>query len=50
MEVKILFFHLLSKFDIVVTKKTPIPLIMSTKNPMYSGPDQGFWLGLQRRN
>ncbi|KAK4874006.1 hypothetical protein RN001_013366 [Aquatica leii] len=49
MENKILIFHLLSKFDIVKTTKTPYPLKMAP-NSFNLGPAEGFWLGLKRRD
>lgn len=48
METKILFFYLLAKFDIVVTKNTPIPLVLS-KSKYQLDCDKGFWMGLKPR-
>ncbi|KAF2887244.1 hypothetical protein ILUMI_18929 [Ignelater luminosus] len=48
MKAKILFFHILAKFDIVTTEKTPIPLVLSRKKFVLV-PDEGFWLGLKQR-
>ncbi|KAK4874175.1 hypothetical protein RN001_013535 [Aquatica leii] len=49
LETKILLFHLLSKFDIVVVEKSVVPLKLSRKqfNPAAEG---GFWFGLKPRN
>ncbi|KAK4874013.1 hypothetical protein RN001_013373 [Aquatica leii] len=49
MEKKTLIFHLLSKFDIVKTKKTPYPLKLAA-NSFNLVPVGGFWLGLKRRD
>ncbi|KAF5300649.1 hypothetical protein FQA39_LY11110 [Lamprigera yunnana] len=49
MEIKILFFYLLSEFDLVPTKKTVIPLVLSRKK-LVLAPDDGFWIGLKPRN
>lgn len=48
LETKVVFFHLLSKFDIVVTERTPIPLILS-KSKLLLDNDEGFWMGLELR-
>ncbi|KAK4874004.1 hypothetical protein RN001_013364 [Aquatica leii] len=48
MEVKVLIFYLLSKFDIVKTKKTPIPIIIA-KGTINFVAEGGFWLGLKQR-
>lgn len=48
METKILFFHLLSKFDLVATEKTAVPLVISRKTFLLA-PDGGFWIGLRSR-
>lgn len=47
-EMKIIFFHLLSKFDIVVTKKTDIPIQISKKQ-FNLASENGIWLGLKLR-
>ncbi|KAK5641808.1 hypothetical protein RI129_010355 [Pyrocoelia pectoralis] len=49
METKILFFHLLSKFDLVPTEKTTIPLVL-TKTKFILAPENGFWVGFRPRN
>ncbi|KAJ3645263.1 hypothetical protein Zmor_022932 [Zophobas morio] len=48
LEIKTLFFHLLSKFDLVPTEKTEIPLRLSPKKANMS-PENGFHLGLKPR-
>ncbi|KAF5291534.1 hypothetical protein FQR65_LT01847 [Abscondita terminalis] len=48
METKILFFHLLSKFDLVVSEKTTVPLEFTRKQFLLA-PDGGFWIGLKPR-
>nr|UUB32700.1 cytochrome P450 CYP9AZ1 [Dendroctonus valens] len=45
-EIKSLFFNLLSNFEIVPTQKTPIPLVL--KKDFQIGVESGFWLGLKR--
>ncbi|KAF2894714.1 hypothetical protein ILUMI_11459 [Ignelater luminosus] len=49
LEVKIVIFYLMCKFEIVPVEKTAIPLVLSKSNvnPL---PDEGFWLGLRLRN
>ncbi|KAB0794241.1 hypothetical protein PPYR_13861 [Photinus pyralis] len=49
METKILFFHLLSKFELVPTKKTTIPMVL-TRKKIILAPENGFWVGLRRRS
>ncbi|KAF5271173.1 hypothetical protein FQR65_LT17688 [Abscondita terminalis] len=49
MENKALMFHLLSKFEIVRTKKTPFPLQVAKGSITFTA-EGGFWLGLKRRN
>lgn len=47
MEIKLLFYHLLDKFEIVPTEKTKIPLVY--KNSVLTlSSEFGFWLGLKR--
>ncbi|KAL1488807.1 hypothetical protein ABEB36_014603 [Hypothenemus hampei] len=46
MEMKSFLFHLLSKYEIVPTEKTSIPLVLS-KN-IQLGAENGFWMGLKR--
>ncbi|KAF2887170.1 hypothetical protein ILUMI_19003 [Ignelater luminosus] len=48
METKTVFFYLLAKFDIVVTEKTQIPIIIS-KTKFTLDNDVGFWMGLKLR-
>ncbi|XP_017770242.1 PREDICTED: cytochrome P450 9e2-like [Nicrophorus vespilloides] len=45
---KIMFFKLLSTFEIVVCDKTSVPLKISKIDLMLTSAD-GFWLGLKRR-
>lgn len=47
LEIKIVFFHLLTKFEIVPTKKTIIPIQISKKQFNLHG-EGGFNLGLKR--
>ncbi|KAG5895436.1 hypothetical protein JTB14_037595 [Gonioctena quinquepunctata] len=46
LETKILFFHVLSHFELVPVEKTSIPLRICRKsfNPIAEG---GFWLGMK---
>lgn len=48
MECKTLIFHILSKFELTVIKKTTIPMKLAKGNfnPFIEG---GFWVGFQRR-
>jgi cytochrome P450 family 9 len=48
METKVLFFHLLSNFEIVPVAKTQIPIRFDRKAINMSA-EKGFWVGLQRR-
>nr|QZM07471.1 cytochrome P450 monooxygenase CYP9EK1 [Lasioderma serricorne] len=48
LEVKTLFFHLLSKFDLVFTEKTILPMKLKTVG-FSMKPDGGFQIGLKRR-
>ncbi|KAF5287927.1 hypothetical protein FQA39_LY15631 [Lamprigera yunnana] len=52
MTTKIIIFHLLSKYDLLVIDKTPIPLNIAagTFTALNLGPAEGFWLGLKQRN
>ncbi|XP_017770118.1 PREDICTED: cytochrome P450 9e2-like [Nicrophorus vespilloides] len=45
---KMMFFKLLSTFEIVITEKTPVPLKISKIDLMLT-PADGFWLGLKQR-
>nr|QZM07472.1 cytochrome P450 monooxygenase CYP9EK3 [Lasioderma serricorne] len=48
LEIKVLFLHILSKFDLVFTEKTKLPLkLISVGFTMK--PDGGFQLGLKKR-
>ncbi|KAK4873925.1 hypothetical protein RN001_013285 [Aquatica leii] len=49
METKLLFFQILTKFDIVVVEKTQIPLQLA-KSPIQLNAEKGFWLGFKLRN
>ncbi|KAK5641872.1 hypothetical protein RI129_010419 [Pyrocoelia pectoralis] len=49
MEVKTLMFHLLSKFDLVATDRTQVPLKLS-KTKLSITAEEGIWLGLKRRH
>ncbi|XP_031355404.1 cytochrome P450 9e2-like [Photinus pyralis] len=49
LEIKLILFKILSSFDVVVTDKTQIPLVMSKKRVFLAGQD-GVWLGLKPRN
>lgn len=49
LEVKILLFHLLTKFDLVPTGKTQIPLKLN-KREFNMQAENGFYLGFKRRN
>lgn len=46
-ETKLVFFYLLSKFELVPVEKTQIPLIYK-KSIMVLSSEDGFWLGLKR--
>lgn len=48
MEIKLVFFHLLSKFELVPVEKTRIPLVYK-KTMMTLSSEYGFWLGLKRK-
>ncbi|KAH0814909.1 hypothetical protein GEV33_007883 [Tenebrio molitor] len=45
METKVLFFHLLSSFEIVPVEKTQIPIRLS-KKAINMSPEKGFWATL----
>lgn len=47
LESKVLMFHLLRHFEIVPTKRSPIPLVMS-HNPFQMSPKGGFRFGFKR--
>uniref|UniRef100_A0A1Y1KP85 Cytochrome P450 n=1 Tax=Photinus pyralis TaxID=7054 RepID=A0A1Y1KP85_PHOPY len=48
METKLAFFYLLSKFNLVVTEKTDVPLQLG-KHAFHLNAKNGFWLGLKAR-
>ncbi|XP_017777324.1 PREDICTED: cytochrome P450 9e2-like isoform X2 [Nicrophorus vespilloides] len=48
MEIKLMFVHLLSKFDLVVTKKTAVPITLSRKTIRVQ-PEGGYWVGMKKR-
>lgn len=46
LEIKALLFNMLINYEIVPTKKTPIPLVVS--KDFSQMPEGGFWVGLRR--
>ena len=48
LEIKTLFYHLLSKFEIVPVAKTQIPVRLN-KSSYNLQPEGGFWLGFKPR-
>ena len=48
MECKVAMVHLLSRFNVKVVSKTPIPIKL-TKKGLNMTVDGGFWLGLEQR-
>ena len=48
MESKILFYHLLSRFSLVKTAKTPVVIKLKTASINLQSED-GFWVGLKLR-
>lgn len=48
LEIKVLFFNLLSKFELKVTDKTQVPLVLG-KQHLNLCPEKGFWIGLKAR-
>jgi cytochrome P450 family 9 len=48
LEIKVLFFYLLSKFEVVPTEKTQIPVKLSKKS-LNMTPEEGLWVELKRR-
>jgi hypothetical protein len=48
MESKVAMVQLLSRFNLRVVSKTPIP-IQLTKKGLNMSVDGGFWLGLEQR-
>lgn len=48
MEIKLIAFHLLSKFDIVPSEKTQIPIKLE-KNSFFLKPEKGVFVGLKPR-
>nr|CAD7202246.1 unnamed protein product [Timema douglasi] len=49
METKVALIHLLARFNLKVTDRTPIPIRLSRKG-FNVGPEGGFWMGLTPRN
>ncbi|XP_003486048.3 cytochrome P450 9e2-like [Bombus impatiens] len=49
METKILIAYLLHRFRLKITERTKTPIEFSKTNFSLT-PDQGFWIGLERRN
>ncbi|GJQ77435.1 hypothetical protein Trydic_g20833 [Trypoxylus dichotomus] len=49
LEIKIIFFYILSKFNLVATEKTQIPIVLDKKNLSILG-ENGMWVALKRRN
>ncbi|CAH1987058.1 unnamed protein product [Acanthoscelides obtectus] len=49
LETKAVFFHLLSKFEIVPTNKTQVPLKLNRRSFNFVA-ENGFWLGLKKLN
>lgn len=48
LEIKVLFYHVLSKFELTVSKKSCVPIQLTREfNLTVKG---GFWLGLKPRN
>ncbi|KAI7815403.1 cytochrome p450 [Rhyzopertha dominica] len=48
LEIKVLFYHILSKFELTVVKRTCVPIQLATEfNLLVKG---GFWLGLKPRD
>ncbi|XP_017777293.1 PREDICTED: uncharacterized protein LOC108563195 [Nicrophorus vespilloides] len=48
LEIKVLFIHLLFKYDLVVTEKTSAPIVIE-KGSFKMQPEGGFWVGLKPR-
>jgi hypothetical protein len=48
MEAKVALVQLLSRFNLTVVPKTPIPIQLSKKG-FNTTVDDGFWLGLEQR-
>lgn len=48
-EVKVVFYEILSKFEIVPTKKSTIPVVLDPKSFVLNSSN-GFWFGLKKRN
>lgn len=49
LQMKLLLFHLLARYELKPCAKTTLPLRFSKKN-MAVMPEDGFWLNIQRRN
>lgn len=48
LEIKVFFAHLLSKLEIVVVKRSPVPIKLSATSLNHT-VDGGFWIGLKPR-
>ncbi|KAJ3645738.1 hypothetical protein Zmor_023374 [Zophobas morio] len=48
METKLLFYHIISNFELIPVEKTQIPIRFNRK-AINMAAEKGFWLGLQRR-
>lgn len=48
MEAKQFIFHMVANFEIVPTKKSRIPLVLS-KNNFLITTEHGLWFGLKKR-
>lgn len=49
LELKVMAVYLLSKFEIVVTKKTRLPIRFSRSSGQ-PAPEGGYWVGFKKRN
>lgn len=49
LEVKLVLFAILSKFDIIPVPETKIPVV-TKKRSVFLGAEGGMWLGLKKRN
>lgn len=50
MEIKLILVHLMSKFIFEVVEKTQIPIVIKKQTGFAMIPENGFWLGLKKRN
>lgn len=48
LEIKVVVFHLVKNFELVVVEETQIPFKLSTRNINIT-TDKGYWMGLKRR-